>query len=301
MQTFRLCPTSFVRVFDSERSQKLRPDHLARLVLADFEGYGDIEVDANCWVLLDDNAAFQVQKAGVQRFACQRNALIWLEEFEPARVVIRTDSPSELKGQLSQSQALGCGWVLARNQDPTIDGVVQRASRVWVPFFQSATNIDEVAHDKKTKIETQTILSFDEAETLKHSQWQVKNQTEISTLESTFEGGTAKKSALISHLNTANFLVHLNPKNHGIRIRKTYDCFHGRQRARVFVDGEFVGWWYEPHESRIHRWAVSDFGIKGQWTNSKESIVISIDPPPASPLWSVSEYQVLQFLEHESD
>ena len=77
-------------------------------------------------------------------------------------------------------------------------------------------------------------------------------------------------------------------ENKGLILRKRFDRFHGRQRARVFVDGQFAGWWYEAGENRIHRWGVTDFGIDGRFTKGKDSVLITIEPPAGVPLWSVS-------------
>ena len=85
----------------------------------------------------------------------------------------------------------------------------------------------------------------------------------------------------------------IDPTNQGVILEKWFDQFHGRQRARVFVDGEWVGWWYEPRENRKNRWAVSRFGIPESFTSGKSMVRIRVEPPAGVPLWSVSRIDVI--------
>jgi hypothetical protein len=76
----------------------------------------------------------------------------------------------------------------------------------------------------------------------------------------------------------------------GVRIERTYDAFHGRQRARVRLNGCEVGAWYTPFEDRANRLRRDAFGFFV--AEGAEVIEIGIDPSPGYPLWSVAELRI---------
>lgn len=123
-----------------------------------------------------------------------------------------------------------------------------------------------------------------------------QNESKIFELSSEFEMPGNELTALhLSHLNKMRFEIQVDTANCGVLLRRAYDQFHGRQRARVIVDGEFAGWWYNPEENRTKRWAERDFYISQEFTAGKSKLEVEIDPPAGSSLWSVSSYEVLCF------
>ncbi|RYG39001.1 hypothetical protein EON81_02190 [bacterium] len=74
-----------------------------------------------------------------------------------------------------------------------------------------------------------------------------------------------------------------------IRLLRTYDRFHGRQRARIFLNGEPIGWWRDAVEDRILRIATSSFGFFAP----AGPVRITVLPQPGSALWSFREIAVL--------
>jgi len=97
---------------------------------------------------------------------------------------------------------------------------------------------------------------------------------------------------ILSHLNEASFTVQTPTETEGLILVKIYDRFHGRQRARVLVDGTDTGIWYEPHQDRTHRWAWGYYGIPKEHLKPNETQTITIDPPSGTPLWSVGRIEV---------
>lgn len=93
-------------------------------------------------------------------------------------------------------------------------------------------------------------------------------------------------------LNEATFEVTIHPENEGLQVTRIFDAFHGRQRARVLVDGEPVGVWYNPFQNRHERIHADTFGISAKWTRGKERVVLTLDPPAGAPLWSACFYAV---------
>jgi hypothetical protein len=73
-------------------------------------------------------------------------------------------------------------------------------------------------------------------------------------------------------------------------LRKVYDAFHGRQRARVLIDSEPLGIWFLPVEDRLNRWRVAEFGVPVP--AGKQRLRLTIDPLAGSALWSLSEFQI---------
>lgn len=124
----------------------------------------------------------------------------------------------------------------------------------------------------------------------------VQNESEAVELKSAYEGREYRKEVsrkVRSHLNAMSFEVDITPNSIGVLLRKQYDQFHGRQRARVLVNDRFVGWWYIPEENRSLRWAERDFYIPEKFLADASNIRVVIDPPAGSPLWSVSSYRVI--------
>jgi hypothetical protein len=68
---------------------------------------------------------------------------------------------------------------------------------------------------------------------------------------------------------------------------------NGRQMARVRIDGAEVGIWYAPESNTTQRWAERDYFLPASFTSGKTAARIEIEPEPASPAWSVSEYRLL--------
>jgi hypothetical protein len=120
----------------------------------------------------------------------------------------------------------------------------------------------------------------------------VQNESEIFELEGRMHR---------SHLNRMSFDISIDPQNTGVLLRRTYDRFHGRQRARVLVDGVAIGYWYAPIEDRKNRWAEDEFFLPMYFTSGKPKVRVEIDPPAGTPLWSVSDYRVFSVKETSTE
>lgn len=286
-----------VRRFAFEGQDALYRDHLGRRVVADCEGSGKFLLVESEVALLCNSEAGELPMFP----SC-------FLEFgtvlcnEPGRVEIIAvqGNCSEVPTQRIQTigPARGVGLIAGCSEPVQIDN-----NHRWVqpghlhhpvPFFRGFQTkghaevwIDETAQSKRLDR-----FEIGDPEALKARNWKVQNISKARTLDSTFEDGTQLSATLASHLNLASWNLDLPAGLAALRIRKTYDQFHGRQRARVFVDGEPVGWWYEPFENRIHRWAVADFHVPKRFLEHKDAIQISVDPPAGTPLWSVSSLEM---------
>jgi len=129
-------------------------------------------------------------------------------------------------------------------------------------------------------IETDYIDIADK-ESRKAHKLNVQNSSEVLTHES---------RQYVMHLNTMEFEAAIG--SGVVAIRRMYDGFHGKQRARLLIDGEMAGWWYTPEENRKKRWAESTFVVNPKLTKGKSQLRITVDPPAGTPLWSVAHYRV---------
>jgi hypothetical protein len=189
----------------------------------------------------------------------------------------------------------GAGWLVGGEGKWQLDD-----RNEWVepkgpaPIFRSAKGKGrlQVVADTRTRCILADAWDIDDADALKQRGWTVQNMSKLRPLDSRFADGSSRNAMVASHLNAGHWTSPIPPDNMGIVLRRYYDRFHGRQRARIHVDGETVGVWYEPREDRIQRWAVSDFGIPATSTVGKSSLRITVDPPSGVSLWSVSRVEV---------
>ena len=72
------------------------------------------------------------------------------------------------------------------------------------------------------------------------------------------------------------FTAAVDPANQGVRLRRRLDQAVGRQRAQVFVDGEYAGTWYHADQNPHLRWFDADFDIHPMFTRGKETIQIRL-------------------------
>lgn len=146
--------------------------------------------------------------------------------------------------------------------------------------------------------ETDEFVLADHASRETHSA-NLRNVSEGEALVSEFEGrwcATRVKDTVYSSLGKTEFDLRIDPANQGVKLRRRFDHFHGRQRARVLVDGQLVGTWFTVEENTAHRWAERDFFLPERYTNGKSRIRITIDPPASSPLFSHARYWALCLL-----
>ncbi|MFC1890060.1 glycoside hydrolase family 172 protein [Thermodesulfobacteriota bacterium] len=76
----------------------------------------------------------------------------------------------------------------------------------------------------------------------------------------------------------SRFRIDIDPENEGVVLRRRFDQFSPRQRARVLVDGMEVGTWYMPENSMFMRWAEDDFVLPPSSTSGRSNVEILIRP-----------------------
>lgn len=90
---------------------------------------------------------------------------------------------------------------------------------------------------------------------------------------------------------SSRFTVAISALNEGVVLRRRFDRGLGRQTARVRVDGQAAGIWYDVRSNPVQRWAESDFWLARSLTAGKSQIAIelvNIGPVP----WNEHGYRV---------
>lgn len=183
----------------------------------------------------------------------------------------------------------GSGWVL---EGP--ESMVCRARREPVTClpYPAALGVDGAGRARVASLGKPELvyrLEITESNVWKRLGIDVQNVSDAVWLESRFADGTPASGWCVSHLNRMTLRLPFVP-GETLLLYRRYDRFHGRQRARVLVNGRAIGWWYEPFEDRAHRWGASTFWLPAEDLGDGDSIELTIDPPAGAPLWNVSEF-----------
>ena len=98
----------------------------------------------------------------------------------------------------------------------------------------------------------------------------------------------------VAHRGASEFSVAIKAGNAGVRLRRRSDQLHGRQRARVFVDGERVAEydWYVADRNPHRRWLEEEFEIPLRYTRGKDRIRIRLEHLGEAPAWTEFFYWV---------
>jgi hypothetical protein len=271
---------------------QLYRDHRGHRVLADLEGSGDFRIERTTVSLQIESDGRLFESPG--SFAW--SLLISTAETGPASVAVRTGRPCG-EDRVASLPLSGCGWVVRAEGPFHVDGRHEAAPSpdefLAVPYFIGVEGAGSVRIVAVPAVEARLLDAFDvdDEAALRSREWRVQNISKVSELASCFPDGTERVGPVASHLNAASWRCPIPEGCLGLRLRRYYDRFHGRQRARVLVDGQVVGWWYDPAQDRSARWAISEFGIPSEFLTDG-SVEITIDPPAGAPLWSVGRIEI---------
>lgn len=274
---FVLNPPS-LKLYDFAGVDCLYRDHLGRRVLLDEEGVGKR-------VILEHSGTITLDPENDEFYD-----FTTVVSAEPGHfrglTICGAPCPENGDWQPASGTVVGCGWV--RGSAVAVDDLPSQSVDQPRPFFRQASGAAfEVLALPYEPVLVDSI-DVSEQDSLKSHRWQVQNMSAVFDLTSETPDGEIFEGRHASHLNRAHFDFLLPEGAAMAVIRKRYDRFHGRQRARVFVDDQVVGWWYEPSEDRVKRWGWSSYAIPHDFVAGKQSIRVCVDPPSGVPLWSVS-------------
>lgn len=276
--------------FAFEGEDALYRDHLGQRVIADVSGRGWYFASGAVAVVFADG------ERASDTYGTFRESLLALGRPEGGvwvDVGLGRDAAARGVAEEVEGPWGGCGWVVGADRAFELDGMAEPAQggrpTLPAPFFRSIDSAGtfRVIRGGLARPELLASLALGDASSLEAADWRVQNLSAIETLQSTFPNLDPFKGSVASHLNGASFVVDVPGESIGLLVERRYDRFHGRQRARVLVDGAFAGWWYAPREDRRRRWAMDRFGIPAHLCRAGR-VRLSIDPPAGAPLWSVS-------------
>ncbi|MBX3096610.1 MAG: hypothetical protein KF812_07090 [Fimbriimonadaceae bacterium] len=258
-------------------------DSAGKQVILDLDGQGTVEISKNIeWVGVEQDGAFQ-------QFATATSSDLSAQ----TSVLLGPPSPDLPESVALNGTAYGSGWLVSGvAQLDASHEYTRPSSRFPAPFFRSVEGQGQIVLATTCPWTELMNLRIDDSEQLQRANWRVQNMSEATTLDSAFPDNTSLSATVASHLNECAFDVCLPRGHSGIIIERLADHFHGRQRARVLIDGHPVGWWSEPTQDRERRWRWGRFGIGSEVLPVEGTIRIAIDPPAGAPLWSISMYRL---------
>jgi len=105
-------------------------------------------------------------------------------------------------------------------------------------------------------------------------------QPSPTTVESSFIGNDIEVRQRLDGFEHAEgeirFQVCVNPANRGVMLRRRIDQFHGRQKAAVFVNGQYAGTWYDANTNTTHRWCDSDFLLPPGLCRGQSKLLVTL-------------------------
>ena len=99
-----------------------------------------------------------------------------------------------------------------------------------------------------------------------------------------------------AHKGFSQFTMNLNPTNAGAILRRRFDQGVANQMANIFVDGAFVGVWYQAGVEFFHNWRDGDFIIPASFTGGKSSAQIKVQFLSSSNDWNEFTYWIYSVL-----
>lgn len=98
-----------------------------------------------------------------------------------------------------------------------------------------------------------------------------------------------------AHRSTSSFELAIAPDNEGVLLRRVLDQHIGRQRARVFVDGELAGEFYTPGANPNHAWKEDEKMLPAALTSGKTKIAIRIEFVSSDSDWNEFGYRAFSY------
>jgi hypothetical protein len=90
------------------------------------------------------------------------------------------------------------------------------------------------------------------------------------------------------------FSMQIDPDNNGVILRRLFDQGIPDQRARIEVDGEDAGVWFNAGHNKWKIWCEDEFMIGPELTSGKDNIRIQVSP--LSGVFTACEYEALSLV-----
>lgn len=248
---------------------------------------------------LDGMATPQIESDGSESYACYGWGFVAPPQVNPA----------------SAYDGVGCHpWSWCETRVHTGD---------WIPFQSSFRfgleagdrNDTEMRHsglilyygiDQPGQQLTDT-LDIGNPESEKAHDYRIVGQVWAGELAASYEGDD--DHIVTAHTGRAftgasEFTVQIDPQNRGVRLRRRADQLHGRQRARIYIDGKLMRerTWYFADRNPHHRWLDHEIDLPAAYTCGKSQLRIRLEYVPSgdAPAWTEFTYWVYSLVEGAS-
>lgn len=204
-----------------------------------------------------------------------------------------TDFPVEPGVRVTEAR--GPGWITSSEHEVFVDGrpepVVIDSTDLPQPVWFAAISSQpfDFVPSPSHSVTLLDEFSFADFDARKVREMGIQNASKPEPLT-----GPVGEVMVLCHLNRATLSITLPERATHLALRKTYDRFHGRQRARVLLDGVSLGMWWAPEEDRIARFGQAD-AVFALPRDSAGHHRLTIDPMAGAPLWSVATLTLWAF------
>jgi len=131
----------------------------------------------------------------------------------------------------------------------------------------------------------------------------VDGPSDSETLTSRFEGRAYQvpvQATVLAHAGPVRFALSTVPdnptpklENVGCLLRRMFDQRRGRQRAAVWIDGQYVADWYVAEANAVLRWAERDLFLPARFTRGRPRLQVELRPAVGAPPWTAAAYTLL--------
>jgi hypothetical protein len=214
-------------------------------------------------------------------------------------LALRTGLDAKAEQDRRGEKCDGQGWVRAQNCTVELNGdarpikIPESLGEVTLPYWNGFL-ADQTLRFRKLACRLEEIASFSphDSDSAKEVDFKVERASQVEILSSKNGRGEPVTASVFSHLNRASWTAQIPQQAEVLIIQRSFDAFHGLQRARVFLDEELAGWWHGPLQDRVCRWAADSFHTRLKPDHKGRSVRITLDPPAGVPLFSLSQIRV---------
>ncbi|WP_167357182.1 DUF2961 domain-containing protein [Paenibacillus pectinilyticus] len=124
--------------------------------------------------------------------------------------------------------------------------------------------------------------------------YQLTDQTSQDTRSGTYEGSEEDRVVTLpgrSYTGSSELTLKVDPHNHGVILRRTFDQTMPNSEATVSIDGVPVGTWYHAGSNVYHLWRDDDFMIPMAYTANKKELHVKIVNVAKNTSWSEYGYK----------
>lgn len=117
------------------------------------------------------------------------------------------------------------------------------------------------------------------------------NEIEVcSPCEGNYADTFELQRGLVHSSEKISFNIALDPLNNGVKLRRRIDQKFGRQKAKVYIDNEYAGTWYDAEINPHLRWYDSDIDVPAKLTAGKAKAGVSLEIETDSDMQNYADF-----------